>query len=265
MKRKRKEHRSLDSILFEDDDELEYFDVLDLLPLSNVKLELENSSSKVINEKTSEEEEKNNVKLEELTHCTSSTDDEENSTNDKESLERRSSGISERCNITDEEKCQSHSDGEGKAIKENERTTWGDIKSAEGASEDDVKVERQIRETLNEEASAQLKLHETTSEVEGERINNDKSEEVEDYKSIWISDGEEIEEMSRRPQVMRIIDNEVTKRHSSYVDPVNLTYRKAKQEEHRDGNKKIANFSEDKFNGVKEKLNEIKVSPFSFT
>ncbi|XP_033207472.1 protein javelin isoform X2 [Belonocnema kinseyi] len=46
VKRKRKEHRSLDSILFEDDGELEYFDVLNLLPLSNVRLEIEEADNR---------------------------------------------------------------------------------------------------------------------------------------------------------------------------------------------------------------------------
>lgn len=42
-------------------------------------------------------------------------------------------------------------------------------------------------------------------------IEKHKVEETEDTKSLWISDNEEIEEMSRRPQVLKVIDNDVTK------------------------------------------------------
>lgn len=41
--------------------------------------------------------------------------------------------------------------------------------------------------------------------------NQSQVEETEDTKSLWISDNEDTEEMSRRPQVLKIIDNDVTK------------------------------------------------------
>lgn len=41
--------------------------------------------------------------------------------------------------------------------------------------------------------------------------NKPRVEETEDTKSLWISDNEEIEEMSRRPQILKVIDNDITK------------------------------------------------------
>lgn len=49
-------------------------------------------------------------------------------------------------------------------------------------------------------------------------------EEAEDFKSIWISDSEEPEEMSRRPQVLKVIDNDVTKRNrNSVIETLDVT------------------------------------------
>ncbi|XP_017793957.1 PREDICTED: uncharacterized protein LOC108575627 [Habropoda laboriosa] len=242
VKRKRKEHRSLDSILFEDDGELEYFDVLNLLPLSNVRLEFD------------EEDERNNNFA------------RRNGTNPRagkfKSLEYLDSRVAEersstRSNATDEEKCKESSTKEGNSPQETREEDYRqrDCDSLQ-ESREDLSLERENEglyhvenydddedededdgssincprsESIGRQSACsktdedKYRLDEELVVLRGEQVDR-KVEEAEDYKSIWISDSDEQEEMSRRPQVLKVVDNDVTKRRyrhlSVEIDPI---------------------------------------------
>ncbi|KAG7200437.1 hypothetical protein KM043_017886 [Ampulex compressa] len=215
VKRKRKAHRSLDSILFEDDGELEYFDVLNLLPLSNVRLEFD------------EDDARHNSLLRKL-------ETDPKASRRLDALDRRAiQDTPSSCNATDEEKCKVHIDSEEsksfEAKKETARTSWREEadKSSRGSkssSEFDDNFERE--RSLDICSSSEITEAESTAiNTEEDRFRADvavvtvceevaerKVEEAEDYKSIWISDTEEQEDMSRRPQILKVVDSDVTKR-----------------------------------------------------
>lgn len=249
MKRKRKEHRSLDSILFEDDsDELEYFDILNLLPLSNVRLEInesESMKSRTIPERGVKElfnrETKSNPGI-----ISFSTKDN-NWGFEKCSKHRNGVRITEiddtknSCNEKDRKSCKNFtiSDSLSKASVENGITSFPELAREKRHSERvsdsnddnlDSSVRKKILKTkpvveschtkkerlLLDQKNVEDNLKDSVSaNIHEENIqhlkNQSKVEETEDSKSLWISDNEETEEMSRRPQVLKIIDNDVTK------------------------------------------------------
>ena len=216
VKRKRKEHRSLDSILFEDDGELEYFDVLNLLPLSNVRLEFDEEDARNNNLRR-----RNDSALRSLECLDSSW-----------VVQERSSA---RSNATDEEKCKETNVKEENGPPDIEQpdchretdssSRSRDNSSAENATENSSR-QKDDRDSVicvgnepTDAKSACLNVDEDRYGLDDELVATDreqvvdrKVEEAEDYKSIWISDTEEQEEMSRRPQVLKIVDSDVTKR-----------------------------------------------------
>ena len=259
MKRKRKEHRSLDSILFENDGELEYFDVLNLLPLSNVRLEIEEVDARnnnVIRERDKDQ----------LFDVTSYNSDREST---KEFLPSIGS------NETDEEKSKSQEDegrdpGKGFWVelvspsKQEKKDFWERIGSQEERKQErkeKIKEEKALEELkvihdselsveplgeLERSQDLQFSQERTFSQEpkslknlkspEAKRSQSDKYranvavvtpceeekikvEEVEDVRSIWISD-EEPEDMSRRPQVIKVVDNDITKRLNKNYDSI---------------------------------------------
>ncbi|KOX78019.1 hypothetical protein WN51_05907 [Melipona quadrifasciata] len=214
VKRKRKEHRSLDSILFEDDGELEYFDVLNLLPLSNVRLEFDEEDARNNNLRR-----RNDPALKSL-ECLESR-----------VVQERSSA---RSNATDEEKCKETTAKEESSTQDIEQpdcqresdssSRSRDNSPSENATEDSS-CQKDDRDSVicvgsepTDSKSACLNVNEDRYGLDDEVVASDrervdrKVEEAEDYKSIWISDTEEQEEMSRRPQVLKIVDSDVTKR-----------------------------------------------------
>ncbi|CAL7943316.1 unnamed protein product [Xylocopa violacea] len=238
VKRKRKEHRSLDSILFEDDGELEYFDVLNLLPLSNVRLEFDEEDARNNFAERSDNASPEASKLKSLGYL------------DSRVVEGRSST---RSNATDEEKCKESSTKEGNSPQESleeedyQQKEPGSLQT----SIEDLSPRRANEESCHEvQVDSEDERNSTTcfqneyvgresacSNVDADRYRLDeelaisseeqvarKFEESEDYKSIWISDTEEQEDMSRRPQVLKIVDNDVTKKrhrhHSAEIDPI---------------------------------------------
>lgn len=92
------------------------------------------------------------------------------------------------------------------------------------SSEDEIEGDSDVVEEQTE-AEEHLPVPETDVDkhwanvvlVNSSRKEKERIEEAEDCKSIWISDLEEPEEMSRRPQVLRIIDSDVTKRNRRSV------------------------------------------------
>lgn len=216
MKRKRKEHRSLDSILFEDDGELEYFDVLNLLPLSNVRLEFDEEDARNNNLRR-----RSDSALKSLRCLDSSW-----------IVQERSSA---RSNATDEEKCKETNAKEEDSPPDIERPDCQRETDSPSRSRDDSSpvnaTENSSRQKDDRDSvicagneptdskSACLSVNGDRYGLDDELVASDrervverKVEEAEDYKSIWISDTEEQEEMSRRPQVLKIVDSDVTKR-----------------------------------------------------
>ncbi|KYN00989.1 hypothetical protein ALC62_08215, partial [Cyphomyrmex costatus] len=219
VKRKRKEHRSLDSILFEDDGELEYFDVLNLLPLSNIRLEY-NETDLSRNGNFARKKVHGLRDLRVLEY------NEPNGTS--EVSPTRSS------NATDEEKCKEHEvneDNPGRADNEPEKEVREDLDSVQGTSKRTNSNRRKRRETdesfgADSEISSvnqfadQYSPSSSKTDHRGNNVENfmisceeedQKIEEIEDYKPIWIPD-ENQNKMSRRPQVLKIVDNDVTRR-----------------------------------------------------
>lgn len=228
VKRKRKEHRSLDSILFEDDGELEYFDVLNLLPLSNVRLEFDEEDARNNNlgrrrgdslksgrfkaleyfgaRPTAEKRVRSNATDEEK--CTESIDrrigDRERR---KKELEPRLELEEE---LVEEELCREETSQKSRSARpspdcygDDNTDRFRDDNTDRGDSLSDD--ERRSTSPL------------TTSPEEG--VRDRRVEEAEDYKSIWISDTEEQEDMSRRPQVLKVVDSDVTKRRHRRSSP----------------------------------------------
>ncbi|XP_029175045.1 protein javelin [Nylanderia fulva] len=215
VKRKRKEHRSLDSILFEDDAELEYFDVLNLLPLSNIRLgydEADLSKDDNLTRKTEQLHGSRDLRI--LEYESSS-----------EASPTRGS------NATDEEKCKENTVNEDNpALTNSSEKRDRDLNlSKESSRRDLVKRERRKsdeRHGKNSQISSTNKFvdqHILLSSTDQNQTKADvddlvtsceedrKLEEVEDYKSIWISN-EDHHKMSRRPQILKVVDNDVTKR-----------------------------------------------------
>ncbi|KAL2716607.1 protein javelin isoform X1 [Vespula squamosa] len=264
VKRKRKEHRSLDSILFEDESELEYFDVLNLLPLSNVRLEFDEEDARNNNFTDIEIKRDSDVPCIRRGH---------------KHHEELSTGLEERVNVkcrnvTDEEKCKRHAttkpeivtiekdeqeeekEEEEEELEEEGEEEEGDFESSKWESKGEVTrsssvlLKRQDRgenspESLqNLENERSLVISTSTNDEQGKRKedrsslslrvdqDNRKSDltlvasrdeninrklggrEEEDSTTIWISDNDEQEqeEMSRRPQILKVVDNDVTKR-----------------------------------------------------
>lgn len=219
VKRKRKEHRSLDSILFEDDAELEYFDVLNLLPLSNIRLgydEADLSKDDNFTRKTLH----GSRDLRVLEYNEPSRESEVSPT--------RSS------NATDEEKCKEHTVKEDNpALAISSEKKGRDLNLSKGTSRRDLVKRERRKSNESLEKNAQISLTNkfvdqhillSSSKTDQDHRKADvenlvtsyeedrKIEEVEDYKSIWISDNEDHHEMSRRPQILKVVDNDVTKR-----------------------------------------------------
>lgn len=286
MKRKRKEHRSLDSILHEDDDELEYFDVLNLLPLSKVRLEFDESddqgggtnfankgtNNRPAGRRSREFASRANDGVVVRRERNPEDEPEETATEHSELNNYQSSNgveiaeiFSEKQfdfgkNFTDEEKCKSQPTKEYPEIVEfherrDSEQSWRSsasfsvqkpIEDAEVALESSaytpdfadgetkkVKIILEsssnsetesasasgtdYREEHNDETDEPVLV--TTLKESGRR--ND-VEEAEDYKSIWISDTEEIDDMSRRPQVLTVVDNEVTRKRGRAANIVEI-------------------------------------------
>lgn len=216
VKRKRKEHRSLDSILFEDDGELEYFDVLNLLPLSNIRLEYNESNP---------------------TRDGNFTRKKVHGLRDLRVLEySEPCGASEvsptgSSNATDEEKCKEHTaneDNPARVDDKPEKKVREDLNLSKG-TDSNRRKRREADESLgaDSEISSANKFadqHVPSSSSETDHRETDvgdfvisfeedqKIEEVEDYKSIWIPNNDDRKEMSRRPQILKVVDNDVTRR-----------------------------------------------------
>ncbi|XP_063991990.1 uncharacterized protein Jv isoform X2 [Diachasmimorpha longicaudata] len=253
VKRKRKEHRSLDSILFEDERELEYFDVLNLLPLSKVRLEFDETDTKKSNftsedqvklvdsdikrNETSSDVEAESIKASEprqtprILHVSEFSDD-----NQDDSLQIGS-------HMTDEEKCKGEkifgksSSTDEDSLKSDfsvsERRLWktyfhgdsfdtatGNFKSQSESREkkgNENSFKKQVVHTRSYSEKNELKseINNSTSDIIDENVEKALGlsvEQSEDFQSLWISDSEEADEMSRRPQVLKIIESEVTRK-----------------------------------------------------
>ncbi|XP_011312441.1 uncharacterized protein jv isoform X2 [Fopius arisanus] len=250
VKRKRKEHRSLDSILFEDDGELEYFDVLNLLPLSKVRLEFDEEDRR-----NCTPSESINLPNEKGNETFSDADGESTVDSDRRQTPRvlqvsefsddnQDSSLQLDSNVTDEEKSKTVDD---KIIgKSPTDESWKSFLSSSGRSVWDTDSHRESFDTAKDEQSVRhegknrycnnsfgeqptdtLNSRENQSDGgeniltsgivdENEGGEGTRVEEAEDFKSIWISDSEEIDshekDMSRRPQVLKIVDSEVTRK-----------------------------------------------------
>lgn len=209
---------------------MEYFDVLNLLPLSNVRLEFDEKDAR-----NNKFDQRNNSSLKSLEYLNSRIVEERSST---------------RSNVTDEEKCKETSikeeEDNSREIHENYsyQKKNSEILSGENLSSERIKKKLCLQEDSEDDRdfvpchrNELLDRRSTCSNTNEDRHRLDdelkscenqegdqKVEEAEDYKSIWISDNEEQEDMSRRPQVLKVIDNDVTKRrHKSLpaqIDPV---------------------------------------------
>ncbi|RLU15706.1 hypothetical protein DMN91_011461 [Ooceraea biroi] len=224
VKRKRKEHRSLDSILFEDDAELEYFDVLSLLPLSNVRLKYGGADPTRNGNFVQNTERAHDLRALEYSELSS----------EREEVSPTRSG-----NVTNEKKCKEQEEINLARVDDNsEKELREDLDSSrETTSSRQVSVERENlehREPDNFEEELEINAVNQFVDLRGSslssKIDQDqhgladvedfvtpceedrKIEEVEDYKSIWISDHQDRGEMSRRPQVLKVVDNDVTRR-----------------------------------------------------
>lgn len=223
VKRKHKEHRSLDSIAFEDDAELEYFDVLNLLPLSNIRLGYDKavlSKDDNFTAKTKQVHSSRHLRV--LEHNEPSSASEVSPT--------RSS------NATDEEKCKEHTvkednpastDSSEKKVrdlnlsKKTDSKRRDSVKRQRRKSDESLEKNSQIISLTNKFADQRVPFSSSKTDQNHRKADVEnlvtsceedrKVEEVEDYKSIWISDNED-HEMSRRPQVLKVVDNDVTKR-----------------------------------------------------
>lgn len=224
MKRKRKEHRSLDSILFEDDAELEYFDVLNLLPLSNIRRlgydEADLSKDDNFTRKTEEVHGSRDLRVLEYTEPSSAS----------EVSPTRSS------NATDEEKCKEHTvkednptsaDSSEKKVRDLNLSKGTDLRRRDSVKRERRKSDKSLGKdsrisSANKFADERVlfsspKTDQKYRKADVENLvtfceEDRKVEEIEDYKSIWISDNEDHHEMSRRPQILKVVDNDVTKK-----------------------------------------------------
>jgi len=207
VKRKRKEHRSLDSVLFEDDAELEYFDVLSLLPLSNVRLEYGGADS------------------------TGNGDDLARVKRESRELEETASSSEERCGKEQTvEETESDLDESARKLRENLDSSRGIDSSRQVSLERERLEHRELRDSLGEgseisasryedrrASSLSLKVDPERHALEVEALaslcEKDRGiEDAQEYRSIWITDRDERGEMSRRPQILKVVDNDVTRR-----------------------------------------------------
>ncbi|XP_003425833.1 uncharacterized protein LOC100679372 isoform X1 [Nasonia vitripennis] len=257
VKRKRKEHRSLDSILFEDDsDELEYFDILNLLPLSNVRLEV--GESDVPNNNaipdTDGKEPPNRELKSNPTVISVSTKPKPVSSSEK-CCKHRTSGvrITEIDEIVpadiEEKKSKNHPTAifeppasSDRSVADKGITSFPELAREKRQFESTCyaydgkfdllkRRENQRRKTVEscqsktKKAAKKEEADQTKKEIQNLHSAEEKKpkvEETEDTKSIWISDNEETDEMSRRPQVLKIIDNDITKSKSSAPKTINI-------------------------------------------
>ncbi|XP_034941226.1 uncharacterized protein jv [Chelonus insularis] len=252
VKRKRKKHRSLDSILFEDEGELEYFDVLNLLPLSKVRLEIDEVD--VHNNYPTSKHNKDSLLPTNIDTLSTGDNDDTSIGGESElrhtprilqvsefSDDNQDNSLHFGSNVTDEEKCKSHSIYEetekSREKSHSDENSWKSLVSSSNKSlwdveslEESLKSPEKEQEQVETEAEntnnsiqettkcldANHKKKSTESKLNGVGDTEIKEvkeiEQVEDYKSIWVSDTDEIEDMSRRPQVLKIVDNEVTRR-----------------------------------------------------
>lgn len=265
VKRKRKEHRSLDSILFEDDDELEYFDVLNLLPISNSRLEgstpklpsrsrckerdeffdgiltgsdkesTQDYYSTTGNNETDEEKSKNQedevsdprkgfwIDLVSPTKQERKDFWERIGSQEQKKQEKLQEQKLSEATILDDTEEQKHEEETG-VEKVPEQSTSPTITPNSTEKLEDFKKIDLLEEptvfqarnpfprpiTVNELSKTLADKYKTNVAIVTPCDEKFKVEEVEDVRSIWISDDEE--EMSRRPQVLKIIDNDLTKR-----------------------------------------------------
>ncbi|XP_043470664.1 protein javelin isoform X2 [Leptopilina heterotoma] len=270
VKRKRKEHRSLDSILFEDDDELEYFDVLNLLPISNSHLE-ESTPKLPSRSRCKERDEffdgiltgsdKESIKDFFSTTGNNETDEEKSKNQEDEVSDPRKGfwidlvsptkqerkdfweriGSQEQkkqeklqeqklseATILDDTGEQKEEEKGVETIPEQEqiisplnetKITHNSEEKLEEFQKIDVQEEPTLFQarnpfprpiTVNELSKTLADKYKTNVAIVTPCEEKFKVEEAEDVRSIWISDEEE--EMSRRPQVLKIIDNDLTKR-----------------------------------------------------
>ncbi|XP_051175764.1 protein javelin isoform X2 [Leptopilina boulardi] len=288
VKRKRKEHRSLDSILFEDDDELQYFDVLNLLPLSNVCLG--ESAPKIPNRCKERDDffdgilsisDKESTKDFFSTSGNNETDEEKSKNQEDEGNDSRKGFWIELVSPSKQERKDFWERLDDQEQKRQVRKEVEKFQSLEKQKDEIEKKEEKKVEIIQEEKyleETKIEITETQEEVKDEKLDlktelsifeetlkskeaeevkifqarnpfprssnvkelsksladkykanvaivtpceeKFKVEEVEDVRSIWISDEEE--EMSRRPQVLKIIDNDLTKRCNKNENPSEL-------------------------------------------
>ncbi|XP_048505856.1 uncharacterized protein LOC110117177 isoform X2 [Athalia rosae] len=228
VKRKRKEHRSLDSVLFEDDKELEYFNVLDLLPLSNVRLQFEdrtgsnNSSSRRRDHHVDSLERKfyprELYSPKDYDHSDENYNEigilreSNNSGNSRDPHHQREEGLeADFAEALNESKIKEVCETNGKSSN-------GD-KICEARNDRESSLSRYANRIVNYPDHGENNKQVLILDSDEDKFRADVAvvrpvEEAEDYKSIWISDSDEPSEveMSRRPQVMKVIDNDVTKR-----------------------------------------------------
>lgn len=224
MKRKRKEHRSLDSVLFEDDAELEYFDVLNLLPLSNIRRlgydEADLSKDDNFTRKTEQVHGSRDLRVLEYIEPSSAS----------EVSPTRSS------NATDEEKCKEHTvkednptsvDSSEKKVRDLNLSKEAGLRRRDSVKRERRKSDKSLgkdsqissaNKFTNERVLfSSSKADQNYRKADVENLvtfceEDRKVEEIEDYKSIWISNNEDHHEMSRRPQILKVVDNDVTKK-----------------------------------------------------
>ncbi|XP_014219938.1 uncharacterized protein LOC106647880 isoform X2 [Copidosoma floridanum] len=217
VKRKRKEHRSLDSILFEDDsDELEYFDVLNLLPLSNVRLEIDepdNGGAVQGRSRAANRDPKSSPAIIAVSAKRSSA------SADRRSKHHSGARITEIEDDIDELNRKNTAktiaaDRSVTSFYEIAREKRGpeskDDNKSKGHLESCSRTKQQPRrDTVDRKESSRA---EDNKHRDGEKV---RVEETEDTKSLWISDNEEVEDMSRRPLVLQVVDSDMTKTKSS--------------------------------------------------
>ncbi|XP_011500366.1 PREDICTED: uncharacterized protein LOC105364185 [Ceratosolen solmsi marchali] len=244
VKRKRKEHRSLDSILFEDDsDELEYFDILNLLPLSNVRLEIDEPKSKnsgVILERSgkisSNQVSKSHPTVLSVLSKKSSSDSKKYSTyKGRVSITEIEEFVPPKIDIDDKEgKIREDSDVFETIVKEcaTERsiiTSFNEIARDKLQNEStpnnyDINVSEALKPTVQSYYSKAKETFldkakrwsnegnkTTSSHLEGHKSANETFQIKEEIKRNEAAITTEAEEMSRRPQILTVIDNDITK------------------------------------------------------
>ncbi|KAL7295842.1 hypothetical protein TKK_0010889 [Trichogramma kaykai] len=257
VKRKRKEHRSLDSILFEDDsDELEYFDILNLLPLSNVRLEI-NDAEVTNNKKNCDEnlvKETSNRKwisnsavvsfskdgrryfehqqFNPETICITEVNENSSQIKNKNDNEKKLKNL-RNCIIVDATNKKSvnlihNPSKENHTSKPSVRELDDKFHTHQQKKQSEEVIRPQYLAQENTEVVV-IKPNDNDSIKKQEKSNdsyitngsttfvNGHIEEIEETKSLWISDNEEPEDMSRRPQVLKIIDNKVTKPNTAAI------------------------------------------------